>query len=113
MSDKFVGIEFVSVLWEHTLTMTELMLKQYRAHNHPIELPHPVAAIEYYLESRGLSRTDFCQMSGIINGRLAEILNKRRALSINLIRKIEAITEIPASVLIQPYELNQYMPHVR
>lgn len=93
---------------EDRMDVLATLVEAYEAEHYPIGLPHPIAAIEYYLESRGLSRTEFCELLGISNGRLAELLNKRRALSTNLIRKIEEVTEIPATVLIQPYELEKY-----
>ena len=64
----------------------------------------------YYLESRGISRTEFSAQIGLTNHRLGEILNLRRPLSINMIPTISDVTGIPADTLLQPYELNELIP---
>ena len=80
-------------------------MKVYEDEHYPIAQPSPVAALEYYLESRGLTRKALEPFIGSAN-RVSEILNRRRHLSIEMIRRLEAGTGIPASVLIQPYALD-------
>ncbi|MDR3556867.1 MAG: helix-turn-helix domain-containing protein [Syntrophobacteraceae bacterium] len=67
-----------------------------------IPLPDPIEAILYYVESRGLSRRDLEQFIGG-RARVSEILNRKRPLTIGMIRKLHAGLGIPAEVLIQPY----------
>ena len=69
-------------------------------------LPSPIAALEYYLESRGFTRRALEPFIGPPH-RVSEIMNRRRRLTLDMIRRLELGTGIPASVLIQPYELAQ------
>jgi HTH-type transcriptional regulator/antitoxin HigA len=89
---------------ENRLDVLATLVEAYEAKHYPIPKPHPIAAIEYYLESRGLTRKALEPYIGS-RGRVAEIMNRRRPLTLEMIRKIEAGTGIPASVLIQPYPL--------
>jgi HTH-type transcriptional regulator / antitoxin HigA len=82
-----------------------VLIGVYEAENYPAEKPHPVEAIQYYMESRGISRTEFSRQIGIPAHRLGEILNLRRPLSINMIRTIHEVTGISADVLLQPYAM--------
>jgi HTH-type transcriptional regulator/antitoxin HigA len=78
------------------------LVEAYEARHYPIPEPDPVEAIKYYMESRGLSRAD---LEPYIGGRarVAEVLNRKRALSLNMIRRLYAGLGIPAEVLVQPY----------
>lgn len=76
----------------------------YEEAHHPISAPDPIEALEYYLESRGLTRKALEPYIGRTN-RVSEIMNRRRRLTLEMIRKLEAGTGIPATVLIQPYDL--------
>ncbi len=76
----------------------------YEEANHSIPAPDPIEALEYYLESRGLTRKALAPYIGHTN-RVSEIMNRRRRLTLEMIRKLEAGTGIPATVLIQPYDL--------
>ena len=88
---------------EDRLDVLATLVKVYEDKHYPIPQPSPIAALEYYLESRGLTRKALESFIGPAN-RVSEILNRRRHLSIEMIRRLEAGTGIPASVLIQPYE---------
>lgn len=76
----------------------------YEEDHHPIPAPDPIEALEYYLESRGLTRKALEPYIGRTNG-VSEIMNRRRRLTLEMIRKLEAGTGIPATVLIQSYDL--------
>ena len=66
------------------------------------ENPDPVEAIKFKMEQMGLSQKDFAEIIGL-KSRASEILSRKRPMSINLIRKISKAFEIPADILIQPY----------
>jgi len=89
------------------LEILSTLIGAYEAEQYPAEKPHPVEAINYYLESRGMSRAEFSAQIGITSHRLGEILNLKRPLSINMIRRIVEITPIPADTLLQRYELEK------
>ncbi len=69
--------------------------------HHPMDPPDPIAAIEFRMEQQGLTRKD---MEGIIGSRtrIAEVLGRKRGLSIGMIRRLHARLGISAEVLIQP-----------
>lgn len=91
---------------EDRLDVLATLIKAYEDEHYPIPQPSPIAALEYYLESRGLTRKALEPFIGSAN-RVSEILNRRRRLSLEMIRRLEQGTGIPASVLIQPYELDE------
>ncbi|HET6382018.1 MAG TPA: transcriptional regulator [Armatimonadota bacterium] len=78
------------------------LVEDYEAEHDPIPLPDPIYALFYYLESRDLSPTD---LEPYLGGHTRAILERRRALSIAMIRKLHAALGIPLEVLIQPYHL--------
>lgn len=65
--------------------------------------PEPIAAIEYYMESRGLSQEDLMTLIGPLN-RVNEILSRKYPLTLPMIQRLASKTDIPASILITPYE---------
>ena len=79
------------------------LVEAYEEKHYAIPLPDPIEAIQYYMESRGLTRRDLEAYIGS-RGRVSEILNRKRPLSIEMIRRLHAGLGIPAEVLIQPYE---------
>jgi len=80
------------------------LVEAYETKHYQIPLPDPVAAIEYHLESRGLTRRDLEPYIGS-RARVSEVLRRRRPLTMGMIRRLHASLGIPAEVLIQPYEL--------
>jgi HTH-type transcriptional regulator/antitoxin HigA len=85
------------------LEVLTTLVEAYEDKHYSIPLPDPIEAIEYYMESRGLSRRDLEPYIGN-RGRVSEILNRKRPLSIEMIRRLHAGLGISAEVLIQPYE---------
>ncbi len=88
---------------EDRLEVLTTLVEAYEDKHYSIPMPDPIAAIEYYMESRGLSRRDLEPYLGS-RARVSEILNRRRPLSMEMIRRLHAGLGIPAEVLIQPYE---------
>ena len=85
------------------LEVLTTLVEAYEEKHFAIPLPDPVEAIKYYMKSRGLTRRDLESYIGS-RGRVSEILNRKRSLSIEMIRRLHAGLGIPAEVLIQPYE---------
>ena len=81
------------------------LVEAYEKKHHPIPLPDPIDAIEYYIESRGLTRHDLEPYIGT-RARVSEILNRKRRLTLGMIRKLEEGLGIPAAVLIQDYPVH-------
>lgn len=88
------------------LDVLALLVEAYEEQHHPILPPDPVVALEYYMESRGLSRRDLEPYLGS-RARVAEVLNRRRELMIEMIRHLHHGLGISADVLIQPYSLDR------
>ena len=67
--------------------------------HYPIEAPDPVEAIRFAMEQRGLSRHDLEPLIGS-RARVSEVLNRKRSLTLSMIRKLHSGLGIPAEVLI-------------
>ncbi len=80
------------------------LIEAYEVKYHQILPPDPIEAIIHQMESQELSRKDLEPLIGS-RARVSEILNKKRSLSINMIRKLQEGLGISAETLIQPYNL--------
>ena len=86
------------------LEVLATLVEVYEQQHYPMLPPDPVEAIVYFMESRGLSRKDLEPYLGS-RGKVSEVLNRKRPLSIEMIRRLHDGLGIPAEVLIQPYQL--------
>jgi HTH-type transcriptional regulator/antitoxin HigA len=77
------------------------LLEAYEAQHFPIDLPDPVAAIQFRMEQAGLTPKDLQPMIGRMN-RVYEVLNRKRPLTLNMIWKLHRDLGIPAESLIRP-----------
>lgn len=68
----------------------------------PIDLPDPVEAIKFRMEQLGYTQSDLANVIGH-KGRASEILNRKRKLSIEIIRQLHANLNIATDVLLQAY----------
>ena len=84
------------------LDVLTTLVEYYEMVHEPIEPPDPIDALIYHMESRGLKRRDLEPYLGT-RARVAEVLNRKRPLSIEMIRKLHAGLGISAEVLIRPY----------
>jgi len=76
------------------------LIEAYEARHFPIPEPDdPVGVLEYYMESRGLSRSDLLPYLGS-KERVSEVLNHKRGLSLEMIRRLHAGLGIPADLLV-------------
>ncbi|MCF6217641.1 MAG: transcriptional regulator [Gammaproteobacteria bacterium] len=76
-----------------------VLVENYENKHHSIDPPDPIDAIEFRMEQMNLSRKDLEQYIGP-RGRVSEILNRRRGLSINMIRNLHSNLHIPLESLI-------------
>ena len=86
------------------LEILVLLVEAYEAQHHRIPPPDPIEAIEYEMERLGLSRRDLEPYIGS-RFRVSEILNRRRPLTLPMIRRLAEGLRIPSEVLIKPYPL--------
>lgn len=84
------------------LEVLTTLVEAYEERHYSIPMPDPIEAIVYHLESRGLARRDLEPFIGS-RARVSEILNRKRPLTMEMIRNLHKGLGIPAEVLIQPY----------
>jgi HTH-type transcriptional regulator/antitoxin HigA len=77
------------------------LVEAYEAKHYPMDPPDPIEAIRFRMEQQGLTRKDLEPMIGTRN-RIAEVLNRKRSLSIDMIRRLHDGLGISADILIQP-----------
>ncbi|MEQ1866183.1 MAG: transcriptional regulator [Micropepsaceae bacterium] len=78
------------------------LIEAYEEKHFPITPPNPIAAIEFMLEQKGLTRRDLEPAIGG-RGRVSEVLNCRRPLTLPMVRALSALLDIPAGILAQHY----------
>ena len=81
-----------------------LLIENYENQYHPIEAPDPIEAIKIRMEEMGLKQKDLVGIIGA-KSRVSEVLNKRKKLTVDMIRKLEQILNLPASILVNQYQL--------
>jgi HTH-type transcriptional regulator/antitoxin HigA len=84
------------------LDLLTILVEKYEEKNYPIDLPDPVEAIKFRLEQLNLDTTALANILGS-KSRASEILNRKRKLSISMIRTLHDKLKIPASSLIADY----------
>ena len=84
------------------LEVLALLVEQYEASHYPIDLPDPIEAIRFRMEQFGLQDKDLVKYIGR-SGRVSEILNYKRKLTLPMIRKVHAGLKIPTESLIKDY----------
>jgi len=84
------------------LEILTILIDKYEEEHFPIELPDPVEAIKFRMEQLGLTQSDLAQVVGQ-KSRASEILNRKRKLSLDMIRLLHNNWHIPTEVLVQAY----------
>ena len=84
------------------LEVLTTLVEAYEERHYTIPMPDPIEAILYHMESRGLTRRDLEPYIGS-RARVSEVLNRKRPLTMEMIRNLHKGLGIPAEVLIQPY----------
>jgi len=77
------------------------LVEAYERRHFPMELPDPIEAIRFEMEQKGLTPKDLEPMIGRSN-RVYEILNRKRPLTLKMIRRLHQDLGIPAENLIKP-----------
>ncbi len=83
------------------LDVLATLVDAYEAKHYPMDPPDPIEAIKFRMEQQGLTRNDLAKILGT-RTRVSEILNRRRNLSIGMIRQLHEKLGISAEVLIRP-----------
>ncbi len=83
------------------LDVLATLIEAYEAKHYPIDPPDPIEAIKFRMEQLGLTRRNLEEIIGT-RTRIAEVLNRKRGLSIAMIRRLHEHLGISAEVLIRP-----------
>ena len=89
---------------EDKLEVLSILVDVYESEHYAIPLPDPIEAIEYHAERLNLSRKDLAEYIGSAS-RVSEILNRKRKLTMKMIRNLNTALDIPLEILTQDYEL--------
>ena len=81
------------------LEILSILVEDYENKHYRIEAPDPIAAIKFRMEQLGLSRKDLEESIGS-RGRIAEVLSRKRNLTLPMIRKLHKNLGIPTDILI-------------
>lgn len=84
------------------LEVLGILIDTYEKNQYPIELPDPIEAIKFRMEQLGYNQSDLAAVVGL-KSRASEILNKKRKLTLEMIRNLHETMNIPTDVLIQQY----------
>jgi HTH-type transcriptional regulator/antitoxin HigA len=88
------------------LDVLTTLVERYEAIHYPISAPNPIEAIYFRMEQYGLKDKDLIPYLGR-SGRVSEVLNYKRKLTLPMIRKLHEGLNIPTESLVQDYELKQ------
>jgi HTH-type transcriptional regulator/antitoxin HigA len=84
------------------LEILGILIDQYENEHFPIDLPDPIEAIKFRMEQMGIDQSELAKIIGL-KSRASEILNRKRKLSLKIIRQLHNALKIPTDVLIQTY----------
>ena len=113
-ADYHTALAQIEALWDapdgseaaDQLEVLSMLVEAYEKTHFPIAAPDPVDFLHYVMETRDLTRKDLEPYIGP-RGRVSDILNRVRPLSLDMIRRLSSGLRIPATVLIQDYPLRQ------
>jgi HTH-type transcriptional regulator/antitoxin HigA len=84
------------------LELLSLLIDNYEKERYPIDLPDPIEAIKFRMEQLGYKQADLAEAIGL-KSRVSEILNRKRKLTLDMIRKLHEVLGIPTEVLVKQY----------
>lgn len=85
---------------EEELDLFSMLVEQYEREHYPIDPPDPVDAILFRMDQQGLTRADLVAYIGS-QSKVSEVLNRKRPLSLAMIRNLHKGLGIPADTLLQ------------
>jgi Predicted transcription regulator containing HTH domain len=81
------------------LDVLTTLVEAWERDHYPMEAPDPIEAIKFAMEQRGLEAKDLIPMIGKAN-RVYEVLNRKRPLTLNMMRRLHKDLGIPAESLL-------------
>ncbi len=112
--DHSVALARIEALWGaepgtgkgDELDILVSLVAHYEDEHHAIEAPDPIALIRHVMEARGLKNADLVDYIGK-SGRVSEVLNRKRPLTLPMIRRLTRGLGVPAEALIEEYEVRR------
>jgi HTH-type transcriptional regulator/antitoxin HigA len=83
-----------------------VLVDEYEQRHYPIEAPDPIEAIKIRMEDMQLKQKDLVDAIGG-KSRVSEVLNRRRKLTVDMIRNLTVRLNLSAQVLIKDYQLTK------
>ena len=93
------------------LDVLAVLVEQYERQHFPIADPDPIEFLQHVMEARDLTRKDLEAYLGP-RGRVSDILNRVRPMTLDMIRRLAEGLSLPADVLIKPYPLRERGEHL-
>jgi HTH-type transcriptional regulator/antitoxin HigA len=84
------------------LEILGILIDNYENEHFPIGMPDPIEAIKFRMEQMGMKQKELAEIIGF-KSRVSEILNRKRKLTLEMIRKLNEALSIPTEVLVQKY----------
>ena len=84
------------------LDILALLIERYEDEHYPIAAPDPIEAIKFRMEQMGYKQKDLADIIGY-KGRVSEILNRKRKLTLEMIRSLHEKLNIPLEALVKAY----------
>lgn len=84
--------------------LLEILIEDYEQKHYPVDEPDPIDAIKYMMEENGMNQTELGRIIGD-KAKASLILNRKRKLSVSMIRSLHEHLKIPLEILIREYPL--------
>ncbi|PIW30679.1 MAG: hypothetical protein COW30_01500 [Rhodospirillales bacterium CG15_BIG_FIL_POST_REV_8_21_14_020_66_15] len=88
------------------LDVLSMLVDHYESRHFPLDPPDPIEALLFRMDQLGLTRKDIEPLIGG-RARVSEVLNRKRRLSLTMIRNLHERMQVPADVLIRDYEVRR------
>jgi len=113
-ADYSAALKQVEKLWDarpgtsdgDAVEILVTLIQAYEAKHFPIDDPDPVEAIKFMMDQKGLDRAALEPAIGP-RGRVSEVLNRKRALTLPMIRALSPLLDIPLGILAREYKVLQ------
>jgi HTH-type transcriptional regulator/antitoxin HigA len=84
--------------------MLAALIEDYENRHYPISAPDPISALQAHMQTADLKQAALAEILGS-RSRASEVLSRKRALTLDMVQKINRAWKIPAEILVQPYHL--------
>jgi HTH-type transcriptional regulator / antitoxin HigA len=86
------------------LEILTILIDKFEKDNFPIDLPDPIEAVKFRMDQLNMKQKDLAKTIGF-KSRVSEVLNKKRKLTLEMIRKLHEQLNIPINILIKEYKI--------